>query len=130
MKKTIEQLKDQESKLRVKIFNIENEEIHKRVLPEANKLLGKCYKYLNSYGGGSETKPWWLYRKIVKIDFIIDKNKVCVFVDEFQKITDGEINFKKKNIGYRDLRGDNYQEITPKEYETEKKKLIEVLKAF
>jgi hypothetical protein len=35
-------------------------------IKENNKLVGKCFKYLNSYSSPSE--KWWLYKKIIKGD--------------------------------------------------------------
>jgi len=34
--------------------------------PKREKMVGKCYKYLNSYGGDRER--WWLYTKVVGLD--------------------------------------------------------------
>jgi hypothetical protein len=125
----IEQLKEQEQSLRNEIYALEKEELTKKVMPKAKKLIGKCYKYLNSYGG--DQKPWWLYQKVVEIKSINDENKVWLKVNTFQKDCTGDINFKKEEFGYRDLRdGDDYQEISSKEYEMEKNKLIDILKTL
>ena len=45
-------------------------ELHDIETEEATKknagLVGKCFKYSNSYGGGSER--WWLYSEILGVD--------------------------------------------------------------
>jgi hypothetical protein len=125
----IGQLKEQEQNLRNEIYALEKEELTKRIMPKAKKLIGKCYKYRNSYGG--DQKPWWLYQKVVEIKSINDENRVWLKVNTFQQDCIGDINFKKEEFGYCDLRGgDNYQEISSKEYEMEKNKLIDILKTL
>lgn len=125
MKKGLEQFKKEAERLRVKIYNLEHQEMEEKVLPEAKKLIGQCYKYRNSYGGDRE--PWWLYQKIVSIKSISDENRVWVKVNTFQKDCYEDVNFKKQDLAIRNLRGDFYQKITTEEYEMEKKKLVEIL---
>src|SRR5579859_6870379 len=44
----------------------ENDEVHRPIL---RKSVGKCFKYLNSYGGyGGDHEKWWLYARVVSFD--------------------------------------------------------------
>jgi hypothetical protein len=127
--KIIEQLKEQEQSLRNEIYALEKEELTKKVMPKAKKLIGKCYKYLNSYGG--DRASWWLYRKVISIKSINDTNRIWIIVNMFQRDCEGDINFKKEELGFSDLRGgDGYQEITLHEYESVKKELVDILKTL
>lgn len=58
---TTEELRQLCGQVRSQIYDRENGE--KR---EANqKLIGKCYRYRNNYGGDS--KPWWLYQCVTGV---------------------------------------------------------------
>lgn len=54
---TLTKLKTQRHRLQCKIDDIEAERARK----EHEKLVGRCYKYRNSYGSGEK---WWLYAKV------------------------------------------------------------------
>lgn len=77
---------------------------------EYKKLLGKCFKYRNSYGSGSP--DWWLYVRVIGGDGYWPK---CF---QFQLTSHGEIIIAEKehsvSVG-RDDRG--YTEITRKEFD-------------
>ena len=125
----IKKLKEQAEHLRAKICKLEQEELIKKVMPKALKLIGQCYKYSNSYGSGDDNKPWWLYQKVINVDHICDENRVEVSVKEFQCDCHGDIQFKKRTFSYRDLDygNDGYQKITTNEYNKEKNKLVKIL---
>ncbi len=55
-----QKIRAQFEKLRKELDNIETS---KRTR-ENKKLVGKCFKTLNSYG--SDSPKWWLYKKIIK----------------------------------------------------------------
>lgn len=46
-------------------------------------LLGKCFKYRNSYGSGS--KGWWLYKKVISVN----GNELKAF--QFESMADGRL---------------------------------------
>jgi hypothetical protein len=60
----IEMLNAERARISNRIWAIEG----KQRAAEHAKLLGKCFKYRNSYGGSSEADGWWLYVKVTKID--------------------------------------------------------------
>jgi hypothetical protein len=47
-----------------KLNALRDEEERLIKIPALQKLIGKCYKYRNSYGSGER---WWLYKKVVGI---------------------------------------------------------------
>jgi hypothetical protein len=61
-KPNLEELKAQMSRIRDQIYAIENE----KNVKAARALVGKCYKFPNSYGGDS--KPWTGYGIVLKED--------------------------------------------------------------
>lgn len=64
--KTIEQLEKSFLRARAKLQQAEEEERNRVSRPILRKSVGKCFKYLNSYGG-SDPK-WWYYVRIVGFD--------------------------------------------------------------
>lgn len=58
-------------------------------LVENKKLLGRFFKYRNSYGGSTEEQKWWLYKKITHVD---DCGCACYW--SFQVDTFGSIEIK------------------------------------
>jgi len=125
----LDKLKEQAETLRVKIYKIEEKQIKDKVLPEAQKIIGQCYKYSNSYGDGEES--WWLYQKVISVSSVCGENNVSVLVNEFQQDCHGDIQFKKKTLGYRDLgHEDRWQKVSAEEYQREQKRLIKVLQSL
>lgn len=59
--KSKEELKKQFDEARYELDRIERAERRK----QHKALVGKCYKYRNSYG--SDRPKWWLYAKVVKV---------------------------------------------------------------
>ena len=122
----IDKLKEKERKTRMQIYNIEKKELEQKILPKAKKLIGKCFKYSNSYSGSNDSR-WWLYQKILSISTVMGENSVLVKINEFQKDCRGKIDFQA-NTSFRDLRGQRgWIKISNKTYEKEKKKLVKIL---
>lgn len=72
------------------------------------KLIGKCYKFRNSY---SQSEKWWLYIKIVGIEKDGD-----LIIHKFQKDNYGRIEIESETT-WSDFEGDNdYIPISEKEY--------------
>ena len=92
--------------IRAQLDKIDCSKHQKILLP----LVGKYYRYLNSYGG--DDAKWWLYKKITGIS---DGNIIHFF--KFEKTIDGGIfiNFDKTSYGGYLLEGD--QEITQGEFD-------------
>jgi hypothetical protein len=68
-------------KLRKELQSIEAAE----QLAKDQKLVGKCFKYSNSYGSGER---WWLYAKVLRIE--PDELGHDVIVWKFEKTSDGK----------------------------------------
>jgi hypothetical protein len=57
--------------------------------PAVKKLVGKCYKYRNSYSQGER---WWLYRKILRY---VEGDQVDYLIGEkFQTTINGSSNWE------------------------------------
>jgi hypothetical protein len=87
------------------------EDEHERLIkiPELEKLIGRCFKYHNSYGSGEK---WWLYRKIVGIDGTTLKTfefQITSYSDE------GKMEIKESHC----YGVDGYLEITKDEWYAE-----------
>ena len=119
--KKLEQLKERRNNLERQIEDLEYKEMIETSLPKLKKIIGKCFKYHNSYGGNYER--WWLYVKVLSID---EKNMTfnCV---EFQRTSmdiaeiklEKKYNFRGKN--YFD--GMSYAPISQSEYSRAKRAL-------
>lgn len=72
------------------------------------KLLGKCFKYHNSY---NNVDKWWLYLKIVSYD------SISVFIIQIEKI-DNEIECKMSSLSPSNFnRLSNYIPISNEEFD-------------
>lgn len=94
---------------------------NKELLPEMRKLIGKCFMYKNTYGGG---KTWPLYIKVMGIDEK-NLNLQCV---EFQKTSLEIVEIKLREAitcrGQNQFtRNDGYYPISNAEYNKAKKSL-------
>lgn len=119
MKETINELKKQiiklekpVIKLKEKLAKLEDEKIKKK----NSKLIGKCFKYRNSYSSGEK---WWLYTKVIGVT---DYDRVKTV--NFQKTSYNDIEIKT---------GDSYPhmlgtKITAKEFHREFEKLWNEIK--
>lgn len=124
MNRTIKSLKKTEAKLHQSLFSTRqkiSELVCKENLPiTRKKYVGKYFKYKNS-GGGTD-KYWFIYIKV--LDIYQEYGRFYFKIVEFQIIPDvGKIEI---NIG----NGNEHifqKEISKKEYEKERKKLLELL---
>lgn len=128
MKEKIDKLREDFNKARVKLIDAEDkikEEVSK---PMLRKSIGKCFKYMNSYGISDNCRRWLLYIKIV--DF--DEKKMNFKTIQFQKTTLDSIEIKFKQVwnfnseNYFDTSGD-YIEITNSEFERARKSLLKIV---
>lgn len=84
-------------------------------LPRAKSLVGKCFKYLNSFG---PNENWWLYIRIVR-------NDGCdVIIDKFQEDAYGKVEFFYAEVSYSHYFGSSYIPISEEEYFKAEKKLL------
>jgi len=106
------------NKLRDKIDAYNNE----IAVPALRKAVGKCFKYINSYGGSYER--WPLYLKIIDLD---EKNlqfKTLEFQRTSLEIVEIKLD-KKYNFGGKNYFSDsNYIEIPLSEYKRAAKTLL------
>jgi len=123
-KKEIEKLKtleDRARKLHWKITALKEREVNENALPELRKMIGKCFKYLNSYG--SSLPQWWLYTKIISID---EKNLSFICV-QFQRTSLEKVEIELRRSfnwgGKHHFDGNNYIEIPASEYNRAKKQM-------
>lgn len=82
------------------------------------KLIGKTYKYRNSYGGGEE--GWWLYVQIVGVD------GTSLLTDNFEYTSHNkvEISQETRSCYYGSGLDNSYQEIPLKEFHKAKKDIL------
>ena len=77
------------------------------------KLLGKCFKFRNSYGGNDD--GWWLYS-------IVTKATASLEVFKFQTDCNGAIEIESDRYWYAH---DGYAPISREEFDTAWAKLVE-----
>lgn len=77
-------------------------------------LLGRCYRYRNSYGGGHPS--WWLYAKVIGAD---GYRPQC-FTFELTILNKVEVNFKN---GHHVHPGNGWQEIPARVFAAEWRKV-------
>lgn len=123
LKKHLRVLSGNLKRTRGKISKTESK-IHKiEIEPKIKKLIGKCFKYRNSYGQGED---WWMYIKVVDYKPISQ----CVIVCTYQKTTSQEhqIQMKKEQWGV-DLLDDHLLQmpITKKQFNSHINKAIKDL---
>ena len=102
--KDTKSLREERDKL---LTEIENE--------EGKKLVGKCFKFRNSYGSGEK---WWLYSKIVGAD------SEWVNTLELQKLPFSGIEIKLNKISKSLFENGVYTSITKKEFNNVYKRFI------
>ena len=84
-------------------------------VPKARALVGRCFKYRNTYGNVG----WWIYKRVVR------NKEETVYADEFED--DGsKIEFNYDRANYIGSFG-SWAEIKPKEYFTAQKRLLKKL---
>ena len=104
------------SDARDKLDAIEKKEKEKTIRP----LVGKCFKYRNSYGSDEN---WWLYKKILSIS---DRAWLNAFM--FQKTSRGnwEIHFNETYISLLD----GYISISEEEFNQAWKECLNELSTY
>ncbi len=108
-KRTEEELNKIVNDARNELWKIEKA----REIEDGKKLIGKCFKYRNSFGGGS--RPWWLYLKVTAVGRAAAIEKDCR----------GEVRIKRKE----DFRGGHgYIEITQGQYTKSVSAILEYVK--
>jgi len=103
----------------------EEEEKNKTSIPVLRKSVGKCFKFINSYGG--DYQRWPLYIKIVSFD-----EKAMTFnTVEFQKtsmeIAEAKLERRWNFRGQTYFNNSSYIEIPKSEYERAKKNFKKLL---
>jgi hypothetical protein len=97
----LEKLKAQKQIIAEKIYDLETE---KRI-SENRGLIGKCFKYRNTYGQG---RSWWLYLKVVAIN-----EEGSLHADSFEDDGEGKVEIVKDKY-FCQIGG--YIEISSSEY--------------
>jgi len=95
--------------------------------PKLNALIGKCFRYENSYGGGGGGKKWDLYSKVLKVDFNPHGNHFCEVLS-FQIIPFGrgqkQVEFKFNHTTSIGVLG---KPVSDSEFRREYRKAIKVI---
>ncbi len=103
----------------MKIHGRQNEIKKIRFERKCSNLVGKYFKTDNSY---SEGEDWFLYVKILRLDSRYSN----LVVERFQYTTKNIIEFEISKW-FPAVHISNYTEITEKEYETERRKLVDLV---
>jgi hypothetical protein len=99
------QLQRQIRKLHEELSEIEGAEATK-----ANqRLIGKCYRYRNSFGSSDPKGDWWLYEKVIRAD----GNEITTF--GFQKDSRGHFEIAPEGCHLSAII-DSYEEISPDDF--------------
>lgn len=116
LNKQLEELKDVE-----RPYVDEKNKLQKQIDTENNKpLMGKCFKFRNSYGSGEK---WWLYIKVISCDDWGAK------VIDIQKDKGGNTTCEIKTCSANSFKGsDSYTPISYKEFKKNFDKLMKELK--
>lgn len=120
MKPTLEQLKKAKDTYQEELSKLSRIITHQEVYPKVAALVGKYYKYHNSYGMRDK---WWLYIHIKAKTKDLDLVSDTFHADTRGKI---EFNFNKFDTHYT-FESTSYIEITKREYLRAKKALMKGL---
>lgn len=126
MNDKIRKLKEVEIEARKARIQAEEEWRINELKPLLMKQVGKCFKFKNSYGSGSDYPDWWLYVKIFRL------NEDGTFaVERFQNKPDGQIEIEYRNEYNYDKStfDDSWIEIEYEEYIQARDEVIELLKS-
>lgn len=102
---------EKEIKLRRELNALQESRIRETIIPKIEKLIGRCFKYDNSYGSGY-SKSWPLYIKVLSrskhtgiktLKFQNDKKGILILELQQQILFHGEM-------------GSGYTEISKKEF--------------
>ena len=121
----LKDLEKKANKARWAFQNKQNEYNNKIALPNLRKMVGKCFKYHNSYGG--DLPRWFLYSKVISID-----EKTLTFTCiSFQRTSlekvDVELEKKFNFNGKNYFDGSNYIPVSSVEYNRAKKSLLKFM---
>jgi len=112
-KRTAKQLEKVIQKAREELYEIEKKQTQKRNAA----LVGKCFKFLNSYGGGND--EWWTHEKVLGAEGMM------LLVFRFETDCYGKISIEPYDqtsvVPYAD---NGYIEITPDQFHAEWQKLL------
>lgn len=103
---SIKELREQAKKLNAAVWKAEREESDR----QNAALVGRTFKFRNSYGGCDESEKWWLYGKV------IDIKDGGLLMFRFQTDNNGRIEIEpaQYKVGIADS---GYQEIPEKEFD-------------
>ncbi len=87
---------------------------------ENKKLIGKCFKYRNSYG---QDEKWWLYYKV--LDHVKDDNHYMKTLAVQMPNLNREVEMKIENVGKYMFRNDTI-EISQKEFDKHYNKMLKL----
>jgi len=91
-------------------------------IQEAEKLVGKCFKYRNCYSlPKSDADYWWLYIKVIGHD------RGTLITEEFENASDGNISINLKSNKYSGVLDGNYTRIKSEEYDEAWRKLRKLI---
>lgn len=125
---------DQIAVLRKKKSDQEWADYEKNERPKLPEMVGKCYKYRNSYGGDSS--DWWLYKKITR--FVKGDGVDFLLTEQFQITSNGRSTWETGSIicgpvmsryGHIGL-GDGYSEISENDYQKARVKFMTEMATF
>ena len=122
MGETIEQVRAQAIEMQRKLTDMEEEERDRIQRPILRKLVGRCFRFTNSYGSGER---WPLYAKILSFD----EKAMTFLATNFEHTTARrvEIEYRREyNFQGRSKFGvdSNWQPISTAEYNRAKKKML------
>lgn len=120
MKPTLEQLKAAKEVYQTELSKLHNIISREEALPRVKKLVGKYFKYKNSYG---THERWWMYTHIKESTSDLD-----LIIDTVQADRRGKIEFVFDRLdNHYVYDSTNYIEIPKKEYITAKRFLMKQL---
>lgn len=90
------------------VVNAHREAERAEKIKAARALIGRCFKYRNSYGVGGPHEKWWLYAIATGVDAL-----GTVVALSFQRTSNDTIEIENKA---RIFIGSGYEEIRPAEF--------------
>lgn len=129
------EIEAQINKLRNDLYKVEQDEFNKIQVPFLKSLVGKCFSYRNnSYGG--DGGRWNVYKKVVEL-YTKKNGSVYLITEDFSVDCYGkpelsvECHHPYTNEAWRlQIPFSGYVEITKKEYENEKQKMLKEMSSF
>lgn len=121
----LEKLKQKRQNIQQKINKLEEQEIEEISLPTLKKSVGKCFKFINSYG--SSHPKWPLYLKIISIDEKDLMFNTISFQITSLKNVEAKLEEKYNYRGRNYFDDTSYQEIPKAEFEKAKKQFLKTI---